>query len=138
MEVKETAACGISQREFTMEFDEEELPDVYRVFRYINDGTGFFDEDFLEDWKSQMMYIIGSSVAEESQGEIEEGIIHWDDEGGSFHLVLNETEAQKIFQILSAVEHPGKGFDIGLNQKLMKQMMALAPSILSNLPVINR
>ena len=85
-----------------------------------------------------MAYIIGPSVQEETQDQVEEGIIHWVEEGPFYHLVLNEQEAQHLFQILSAVEHPGEGFDKGLNRKLMDQMMEMAPSILQNLPVINR
>jgi heat shock protein HspQ len=111
---------------------------MYRVFRYAKDGTGYYEEGFLEDLKLQMSYIIGPSVQEEPQDQIEEGIIHWVEEGPFYHLVLNEQEAQKLFQILSAVEHPGEGFDKGLNQKLMDQMMETAPAILSNLTVINR
>lgn len=138
MEVRETAACGISQREFTIDFDQAEFPDMYRVFRYAKDRTGYYDEGFLEDLKLQMSYIIGPLVQEEPQEQIEEGIIHWVEEGPSYHLILNEQEAQKLFQILSGVEHPGEGFDKGLNQKLMDQMMETAPAILSNLTVINR
>ena len=138
MEVRETAACGISQREFTMDFDQAEFPDMYRVLRYAKDGTGYYDEGFLEDLKLQMSYIIGPSVQEEPQDHIEEGIIHCFEEGPSYHLILNEQEAQKLFQILSAVEHPGEGFDKGLNQVIMDQMMEAAPAILSNLTLINR
>ncbi|MBN1103181.1 MAG: hypothetical protein JXL84_07195 [Deltaproteobacteria bacterium] len=138
MEVRESAACGISQREFTIDFDTEELPDIYRVFRYAQDGTGFYDEDFLEDLKSQMSYIIGPSLQEDAPEAVEEGILHWEDEGGSFHLILNEEESRKLREILSGVDHPGEGFDRDLLQRLMDQMMELAPSILQNLPVINR
>ncbi len=138
MEVRETAACGISQREFTIDFDPEELPDMYRVFRYVKDGTGFYDEDFLEDLQSQMAYIIGPSLNEDPPEHIEEGIIHWEEEGNTYHLVMNEQEACKLREILAAVEHPGEGLDQELNRKLMDQMMEAAPSLLHNLPVINR
>jgi len=138
MEVRETAACGISQREFTMDFDQDEFPDMYRVFRYAKDGTGYYEEGFLEDLKLQMAYIIGPSVQEAPQDQVEEGIIHWLEDGPSYLLVLNEQEARHLFQILSAVEHPGEGFDKGLNQKLMDQMMEMASTILGNLTVINR
>jgi hypothetical protein len=138
MEVRESAACGISQREFTVDFDTEELPDMYRIFRYAKDGTGFYDEDYLEDLRSQMAYIIGPSLQEHPPQTVEEGIIHWEEEGVSFHLILNEDESRKLREILAGVDHPGEGFDRGLLQKLMDQMMDLAPSILQNLPVINR
>ena len=138
MEVRETAACGISQREFTMDFDLDEFPDVYRVLRYAMDGTGYYEEGFLEDLKLQMAYIIGPSVQEETQDLVEEGIIHWVEDGPSYHLVLNEQEARQLYRILSAVDHPGEGFDKSLNQRLMEQMMEMAPTILGNLTVINR
>jgi len=138
MEVRESAACGISQREFTMDFDTEELPDMYRIFRYAKDRTGFYDEGFLEDLNSQMAYIIGPSLQEDPPETVEEGIIHWEEEGGTFHLILNEEESCKLRVILAGVDHPGEGLDRDLLQKLMDQMMDLAPSILQNLPVINR
>ncbi len=138
MEVRETAACGISQREFTMDFDMEELPDMYRVLRFVKDGTGFYDEDFLEELTSQMIYIIGPSLREEPPDTGEEGIAHWEEEGTLYHLILNEHEAGRLARILSAVEHPGEGFDQALHRKLMDQMMAMAPALLQNLPVINR
>ena len=67
MEVKESAACGISLREFVVELDDSELADMYRVFRYVSTGEGFYEEDFVEDLKSQMVYIIGPSVEEEPE-----------------------------------------------------------------------
>ncbi|MBW1997580.1 MAG: hypothetical protein JRJ29_06400 [Deltaproteobacteria bacterium] len=137
MEVKETAACGISHREFAVEFDEEELPEIYRVLRYVKDGTGFYDEDFLEDLKSQMSYIIGPSLEDETQ-ETEEESVRWEDTGTSYLLHFKEPDAPRLYQILNAVEHPGEGFDAELNDKLMGQMMEMAPSLLENLPVINR
>jgi len=138
MEVRETAACGISQREFTIDFDQAEFPDMYRVLRFAKDGTGYYDDGFLEDLRLQMSYIIGPSVQEEPQDQVEEGIVHWVEEGHSYHLVLNEQEAQRLYRILSAVEHPGDALDKSLNQKLMDQMMEMAPTIIGNLTVINR
>jgi len=41
MEVRETAACGISQREFMIGLDEDDVVPFYRIFRYAQDGTGF-------------------------------------------------------------------------------------------------
>ena len=49
MEVRETAACGISKREFAIEFEAGELINVYRVMHYAQKGIGFYDEDFLEE-----------------------------------------------------------------------------------------
>lgn len=138
MEVKETAACGISQREFAVEFDPDELPDIFRILRFVLDGTGFYDEDFLEDLKAQMAYIVGPSLEEAPPEEVEDGILHWEDDGGVFNLFFNEEEAGKLAQILSAADHPGEGLDRDLDKKLMEEIQGMAPSILDNLPVINR
>ena len=90
MEVKETAACGISQREFALELDPDEFPDIFRIFRFVLEGTGFYDEDFLEDLKAQMTYIVGPSLEEDPPEEVEEGMLHWEEEGGAFTLLFNE------------------------------------------------
>ena len=74
MEVKETAACGISLREFAVEFDADEIVDMFRVLNYAQSGVGSYDEDFLDDLKSQMAYIIGPSVEEEPRGERGRGV----------------------------------------------------------------
>ena len=137
MEVKESAACGISLREFVIEFDADELPDIYRVFRYVRGGEGFYEEDFLEDLKSQMVYIVGPSVEEEPE-EVEARTIHWEDTGVAYELTFNEPEAAWLYRIFSAVETPGEGFDKEMNQTLMDQMMEMAPTVLDNLPIINR
>ena len=75
MEVKETAACGISLREFAIEFDDDELVDMYRILNYAQNEVGFYDEDFLDDIQSQMSYIIGPSLDEEPSDDIEETIL---------------------------------------------------------------
>ena len=137
MEVKETAACGISLREFAIEFETDELADIYRILNYAQNEEGFFDEDFLDDLKSQMVYIIGSSVEEEPQEEIEE-TVHWEEEGSLYNLHFSEPEGAKLYQIFSGAEAPGEGFDKEVNQKLMDEMMEMAPSVLENLTVINR
>jgi len=137
MEVKESAACGISLREFIVEFDDSELADMYRVFRYVSTGEGFYEEDFVEDLKSQMVYIIGPSVEEEPE-EIGETTMKWEDTGSEFVFHFNEPEAAHIYRILNAVETPGEGFDAELVGRLMDQMLEVAPSVLGDLPVINR
>lgn len=129
MEVKETAACGISLREFSIEFDTDEIVDIFRVLSYAQNGIGSYDEDFLEDLKAQMAYIIGPSLEEEPPEGIEEETIHWEDTGASYNLALNEPEGGRLLQILNAVEHPGEGFDKKMNQKLLDQIMEIAPAI---------
>ena len=128
MEVKETAACGISLREFAIEFDTDEIGDIYAILHYAHNGVGSYDEDFLEDLKAQMAYIIGPSLEEEPPEDIEEGIIHWEDTGASYNLAFNEPEGGKFLQILNAVEHPGEGFDKEMNQKLLDQLVEIAPT----------
>ena len=137
MEVKETAACGISLREFAIEFETDELVDIYRILNYAQNEVGFYDEDFLDDLKSQMTYIIGVSVEEGPQDEIEE-TIHWEDTGSSYDLHFNESEGAKFYQILNGVENPGEGFDKEMNQKILDEMMEMAPSVLENITVTNR
>ena len=137
MEVREAAACGISVREFVIEFEVEEIVDIYRILNYAQNEVGFYDEDFLDDLKSQMSYIIGPSLEEEPQDDINE-TIHWEDTGASYDLAFTEPEGPKLLQVLNGVETPGEGFDKEMNQKLLDQMMEIAPSQLENLPVINR
>ncbi|MBW1699830.1 MAG: hypothetical protein JRH18_15710 [Deltaproteobacteria bacterium] len=138
MEVKETAACGISQREFAIEFDQDEFVDMYRLLRYVKDGTGFYEEDFLDELKSQMSYIIGPSLDEEPPEDIPEEKMEWEDTGTSFNLNFNEEMSRKLRLILEAADHPGEGFDMDLLDKMMNQMMEINPTALENLPIINR
>jgi len=138
MEVKETAACGIAEREFAIEFEDNEFIDMYRVIRYVENGVGFYEEDFLEDLKSQMLYIIGPSVEEDPPDEIVDNKMEWEDTGTSYNLNFNDETATKLHQILSAVEHPGEGFDEEMRQVIADGMMELNPTALENLPLINR
>ncbi len=138
MEVKETAACGIAQREFAIEFDDDEFNDMYRVMRYVEAGVGFYEEDFIEDLQSQMVYIIGSSVEEDPPEEILDDKMEWEDTGTSFNLNFNDETDTKLHQILSAVEHPGGGFDEEMRVRITDGMMELNPTQLENLPLINR
>lgn len=61
MEVKDTAACGISSREFAIELDPDELPHIYRIFRYAKTGNGSLDMNFLENLRCQMAFISSES-----------------------------------------------------------------------------
>lgn len=137
MEVKEAAACGISLREFVIEIEEEEIADMYRIMNFAQEGEGFFDEDFLDELKSQMSYIIGPSVEEEPAEDIEE-TIHWEEDDGIYSLCFTEPEGARLFRILEGVNQTAEGFDRELNRKLLDQMLELAPNQLENLTVINR
>lgn len=137
MEVNETAACGISQREFAIIFGSDELTEMYHILRYALSGVGFYNEDFLEDLKSQLMYIIGPAV-EESFKEDYEPEMAWEDTGFEYTLSFKEEDAGVLYQLLGAVDHPGEEIHIKLNRKLLEQMMEMASTILDNLPIINR
>ena len=138
MEVRETAACGISKREFAIEMEGDEFVNLYRVMHYAQKGIGYYDEDFLDNLISQMSYIIGPAVfesgAEDSGGES----IHWEDTGIAYVLFFNEPEAAQLFQIFNGAKTPGEGFNRGLNQKLINEIVEIAPTQLQNLPIINR
>ncbi len=138
MEVKETAACCIAEREFAIEFEDDDFIDMYRVMRYVENGVGFYEEDFLEDLQSQMLYIIGPSVEEDPPEEIVDNKMEWEDADTSYNLNFNDETATKLHQILSAVEHPGEGFDEEMRQAIADGMMELNPTALENLPLINR
>lgn len=137
MEVSETAACGIAQREFAIEFNVDDLVEMYRILVYAQSGTGFFDENFLEDLKSQLSYIVGPELLDEPE-EIDEKKLIWEESDGDYLLSFKEDVAAIFNQILNAVEHPGEGLDTELNANLIDQMLEMAPNTLDNLPVINR
>jgi hypothetical protein len=138
MEVRETAACGISKREFAIELEMGEIVHLYRLMHYAQKGIGYYDEDFLENLISQMSYIIGPAVfgpgSENSGGES----FHWEDTGIAYILFFDEPEAANLFQIFNGAKNPGEGFNHELNQKLLDQMMEIAPTQLQNLPILNR
>jgi hypothetical protein len=138
MEVRETAACGISQREFVIELDDDGLVHFYRILLYAQEGIGFYEEDYLEDLKSQLSYIIGPTLEEEPTANTAEDEIQWEDTGALYALSFNEDLAKKLYQVLLAVEHPGENLDEKLNQKLLDQMLAMAPNTLDNLPITNQ
>ncbi len=138
MEIREAAACGIAEREFVLEIEAEELPDAYRIFLYVTSGEGQYDEDVQEDLVGQLIYIVGPQVEEALQEDADLSSIRWKEEDGIYRLVFQETNCQAIYRILQGVDHPGEGFDKALNARLTNELMELAPSLLENLPVINR
>jgi len=129
MEVKETAACGISQREFAVEFDADEFAEMYKLLKYANDGTGDYDDDFLEDLQSQMSYIIGPTLDEDPPDDIAEEKMEWEDTGITLNLNFNDEMARKLREILAATEQPGEGFDAELLQNIMDGMREIDPAI---------
>jgi hypothetical protein len=137
MEVSETAACGIAQREFAIACDPDELADLYRALRYTLSGTGFYNVDFLDDLKSQLVYIVGPSVEDEPEDDVNPKM-SWEDDGNEYTLSFQEEAAGIFYRLLEAVDSPGEGIYSELNQNLLDQMMEMAPSTLDGLPVINR
>jgi len=129
MEVKETAACGISQREFAVELDSDEFAEMYKLLRYVEDGSGAYDADFLEDLQSQMSYIIGPSLEEDPPEEIADEKMEWEDTGVTLNLNFNDETARKLRQILSAADHPGEGFDADMLQKIVEGMTEMDPTL---------
>ena len=111
---------------------------MYRVMRYVEAGVGFYEEDFIEDLLSQMLYIIGPAVEDDPPEEILDDKMEWEDTGTSFNLNFNDETATKLHQILSAVEHPGEGFDDEMRKQIVDGMMERNPTALENLPLINR
>jgi hypothetical protein len=137
VEVSETAACGIAQRKFAIAFDVDELAEIYRILRYTLTEAGFYDKDFLEDLKAQMEYIVGPSVEDEPEDDAEIKMA-WEDTGVEYILSFKEEVAGIFYRLLGAVDSPGEGIYAELNQDLLDQMTAMAPSTLDGLPVINR
>jgi hypothetical protein len=85
-----------------------------------------------------MSFIIGAAVFEPKEENSEEDSIRWEDTGIGYVVFFNETEAGKLFQIFNGAKTPGEGFNRELNQKLLNQMLEIAPTQLQNLPIINR
>ncbi|UCH23891.1 MAG: hypothetical protein JSU83_12105 [Deltaproteobacteria bacterium] len=138
MEVKETAACGISQREFAIEFDNDELLEMVRLLRYVTDETDSYDEGFLEDLKSQMAYIIGPSLEEALPEEILEQKMEWEDTGISFNLTFNDEMARKLWQILERAETPDQDVDRELLNRMVDELRTINPMVVDNLPGTSR
>ena len=61
MEVKESAACGIAEREFTIELSETEIIAFYKLLdeasQKIEDKDGL-----LEDMLADMEHVVGSAL----------------------------------------------------------------------------
>ena len=133
MEVKETAACGISLREFAIEFDNDELMEMVRLLKYVIDETDYYDEGFIEDLKSQMTYIIGPSLEEAPPEEILEQKMEWEDTGTSFNLTFNDEMAKKLWQILERAETPNQNIDRELINRMINELRTINPMVIDNL-----
>lgn len=136
MEIRETAACGISEKIFAIECEPEDLPHIYRILRYVQAEDGYYDEEFLEDLLEQMDYICGDALEDEANADLSD--IKWTESDDRYDLVFTETTAPALFAIFDAVAERRDSFNKELDQRLMAEIKELAPSILDNLPVINR
>lgn len=138
MEVRETAACGISEKIFAIECEAEDVPHLFRILRYVQAEDGYYDEDFYEDLKEQLDYICGSILEDEAPADMIIEDIKWQEDDDIYSLLFTETTASTLFAIFDAVEERKETFNLELDQRLMREIQELAPSILDNLPVINR
>lgn len=138
MEIRETAACGIAEKMFAIECEAEDLPHLFRILRYVQAEDGYYDEEFLDDLKEQMDYICGDIIEEEAGDDVDITDISWKEDEDVYSLLFTEMTASSLYAIFDAVEERKDSFDLGLVQRLMAEIKELAPSILDNLPVINR
>lgn len=139
MEVRETAACGITERQFAIECEAEDLPHIYRILRFAQADDGFIDEEFLDDLMDQMTYICGAEIAEDPDEDLDTESIKWEEgSSGTYDLLFTETNGTLLYQIFKAVQEESDEFDKEIDTRLMAEIKEIAPSILDNLPVINR
>ncbi|MFC1735946.1 hypothetical protein ACFL1X_07500 [Candidatus Hydrogenedentota bacterium] len=64
MEVRESAACGISEREFTIEMTETESVVFFKILEAAESGSKECDMDVLDDLLGQMEHVVGSILDE--------------------------------------------------------------------------
>lgn len=138
MEIRETAACGISEKIFAIECEPEDLPHIYRILRYVQAEDGYYDEEFLDDVKEQMDYICGDIIEDDPAPDVNLGDVHWQEDGDIYSLIFTESTASSLYAIFDAVVERKQTFSLELDRRLMREIKELAPSILDNLPVINR
>ncbi|KIX11228.1 hypothetical protein [Dethiosulfatarculus sandiegensis] len=136
MEVSETAACGITERKFAIVCEEEDLPEIYRIFHKAQTNVGHHEPDVLDDLKTQIDYIVRPDENPTDDPEFDSFV--WEEEDGEYRLIFTETQTGQLLKILNAIDDPEQEFNREFNQKLMDDMMEMAPSILDNLPIINR
>jgi len=62
MEVKESAACGIAEREFTIEVSETE---IVKFYKYLDEVSKQVKNDMIEDLLADMEHVVGQALNEE-------------------------------------------------------------------------
>ena len=64
MEVRETAACGVAEREFAIDFMEHEIVRFFKFLCAAEDAAKKTDPDLIEDMVVQIRQIVGPAVEE--------------------------------------------------------------------------
>jgi len=85
-----------------------------------------------------MEYICGDLLHDAPSSQIIIEDIKWQEADDIYSLLFTETTASTLFAIFDAVEKRKETFNLELDLRLMREIKELAPSILDNLPVINR
>ena len=63
MEVRETAACGVAQREFAIDFMEDEIVKFYKIIVAAQEASlDGPDPDLIDDMIVQMAQVVGPAV----------------------------------------------------------------------------
>ncbi|MEW6356436.1 MAG: hypothetical protein AB1696_08930 [Planctomycetota bacterium] len=105
MEVKETGACGITERQFVIELEEEEIPQVHKMLQAAKKGEEI-DNDLLND-----------VLAQTKKGTPAEG-------EEVFGIKLNETQIAKVYKMLLVAEDAAKGSDSEIDADMLDDLLA--------------
>ena len=105
MEVKETGACGITEREFVIELDEDEIPEVHKMLQ-ATEGSEDIDKDLL----AEVMAQTGKGTPAEGQDV--------------FGIKLNETQIAKVYRMLLIAEEAAKESDSDIDADILDDLLA--------------
>jgi hypothetical protein len=62
MEVRETAACGVAEREFAIDLMENEIVKFYKFLDATQDAGNQIDADLFDDMIVQIRQVVGPAV----------------------------------------------------------------------------
>ena len=62
MEVRETAACGVAEREFAIDFMENEIVKFYKFLDATQDAAQGIDPELIDDMLVQIRQVVGPAV----------------------------------------------------------------------------
>ncbi|NOZ20758.1 MAG: hypothetical protein GXP25_06680 [Planctomycetes bacterium] len=105
MEVKETGACGITERLFVIELEEDETPEIHKMLKAAENGEEI-DKGLLAE-----------VLAQTEKGTPEEG-------EDLFGLKLNETQIAKVYKMLLVAEEAAKNDASGLDADMLDDLLA--------------